>query len=90
MFAPRIPSHLQAPSQEIGASVSRMPAPALDIAGMQAEIDHATERAASASRQTLMQIFLSVDREIIEWVLEAEDGGLGRSIEKLLGMSVGG
>jgi hypothetical protein len=30
-----------------------------------------------------------MDREVIEWVLEAEDGDLGRSIEKLLEMSAG-
>lgn len=92
LLAPRMPSHLQAPgdrSGELGASVSRTPTPALDIAGIQAEIDRATERAASASKQTLTQNFPSVDREIIEWILEAEEGDLGRSIEKLLEMSAG-
>lgn len=51
---------------------------------MQAEIDRAHERAASAALGTLTQIFPAVDREVIEWVLEAEGGDLGRSIEKLL------
>ena len=55
-----------------------------------AEIDCMMEHATSVSRQMLMQTFPSVDREIIEWVLEVEDGDLGRSIEKLLEMSTGG
>ena len=87
MLAPRIPSHLQSSANELGSSLSRTPTPAIDIAGIQEEIDRATERAASASKQTLMQIFPSMDMEVIEWVLEAEEGDLGRSIEKLLEMS---
>ncbi|THH05985.1 hypothetical protein EW145_g4397 [Phellinidium pouzarii] len=76
-----LPAHL-------GSGVSRTPTPALDIVGLQEEIDVAHERAASAALGTLTQIFPGVDQEVIEWVLEAEDGDLGRSIEKLL--EVGG
>ncbi|KAI0041704.1 hypothetical protein FA95DRAFT_1548395 [Auriscalpium vulgare] len=66
-----------------GASVD------IDIPGLQAEIDAAHVRAADAARGTLWQIFPSVDREIVDWVLEANEGDLGKSIEALLDMSVG-
>ncbi|KAJ4475024.1 hypothetical protein J3R30DRAFT_3295098 [Lentinula aciculospora] len=59
----------------------------LDIAGMQAEIDTAHSQATEASRNTLFQIFPGVDREVVEWVLEANEGDLGKSIEQLLEMS---
>ncbi|KAJ3846935.1 hypothetical protein EV368DRAFT_76907 [Lentinula lateritia] len=61
----------------------------LDIAGMQAEIDTAHSQATEASRNTLFQIFPGVDREVVEWVLEANEGDLGKSIEQLLEMSEG-
>ena len=70
-------------------SVSRTPTPILDIAGMQAEIDMAHEHAAAAARETLFQIFPGVDREVVEWVLEANNGDLGKSIEGLLEVSSG-
>ena len=70
-----------------GAHISRTPTPALDFAGVQAQIDTAHEQAATASRATLMQIFPSVDVEVVEWVLEANDGDLGKSIEQLLDIS---
>jgi Rab5 GDP/GTP exchange factor len=60
------------------------PTAGLDIPGLQAEIDAAHSRAADAARGTLIQIFPAVDREVIEWVLEANEGDLGRSIEALL------
>lgn len=61
----------------------------MDIAGMQDEIDRAHERAADAARGTLRQIFPAVDGEVLGWVLEANEGDLGRSIEALLEMSGG-
>jgi hypothetical protein len=70
-------------------SVSRTPTPNLDIASMQAAIDSAHEQAATATRETLIQIFPGVDREVVDWVLEANDGDLGKSIEALLEMSSG-
>ncbi|KAL5513329.1 hypothetical protein ACEPAH_3728 [Sanghuangporus vaninii] len=82
-FGSSIPSHLSARLAE-GEGVSRTPTPALDLAGVQAEIDQAHARAADAALGTLLQIFPAVDREVAEWVLEAEGGDLGRSIEKLL------
>ncbi|KAL5492562.1 hypothetical protein ACEPAI_4009 [Sanghuangporus weigelae] len=82
-FGSSIPSHLSARFAE-GEGVSRTPTPALDLAGVQAEIDQAHARAADAALGTLLQIFPAVDREVAEWVLEAEGGDLGRSIEKLL------
>jgi hypothetical protein len=60
------------------------PTAGLDIQGLQAEIDAAHSRAADAARGTLIQIFPAVDQEVIEWVLEANEGDLGRSIEALL------
>ncbi|KAG7444976.1 uncharacterized protein BT62DRAFT_933387 [Guyanagaster necrorhizus] len=85
------------PSQSLFASpyrpdyahVSRTPTPNLDLVGMQEEIDTAHEQAAEAARDTLIQIFPAVDREVIEWVLEANTGDLGKSIEALLEMSSG-
>ncbi|KAK1234958.1 hypothetical protein PQX77_001832 [Marasmius sp. AFHP31] len=80
------------PSQQYfgaGEGISRTPTPALDLSGMQAEIDVAHEQAALASRETLTQIFPSMDKEILELVLEANNGDLGKSIESLLEMSVG-
>jgi Rab5 GDP/GTP exchange factor len=56
---------------------------------MQAEIDTAHSQATEASKNTLMQIFPGVDTEVIEWVLEANEGDLGKSIEQLLELSGG-
>lgn len=69
--------------------VSRTPTPNLDIAGMQAEIDRVHENATNAARATLTQIFPGMDVEIMDLVLEANGGDLGRSIEALLEMSSG-
>ncbi|KAK7677585.1 hypothetical protein QCA50_019396 [Cerrena zonata] len=86
--------HLQT-SQSLGApggqGISRTPTPNLDfdLSGLQAEIDRAHESAASASKETLKQIFPTMDGEILEWVLEANEGDLGKSIEALLEMSSG-
>ncbi|EPQ56270.1 hypothetical protein GLOTRDRAFT_74843 [Gloeophyllum trabeum ATCC 11539] len=85
--SPRMQALAQSESE--GAHVSRTPTPNLDLAGIQAEIDQAHERAATAARETLVQIFPSTDREIIDWVLEANQGDLGKSIEALLEMSSG-
>lgn len=71
------------------AHISRTPTPNLDLAGIQAQIDTAHHQAAEASRATLVQIFPTVDAEVIDWVLEANDGDLGKSIEGLLEMSSG-
>lgn len=68
---------------------SRAPTPHLDIAGMQEEIDRVHENATNASRETLRQIFPGMDMEIMELVLEANEGDLGKSIEALLEMSSG-
>ncbi|CDO73317.1 hypothetical protein BN946_scf185008.g79 [Trametes cinnabarina] len=44
---------------------------------------------AVAARETLRQIFPATDPEVVEWVLEANEGDLGKSIEALLEMSSG-
>jgi hypothetical protein len=69
--------------------VSRTPTPNLDLAGMQAQIDSSHDQAAQASKETLLQIFPSVEPEIVQWVLDANEGDLGKSIETLLEMSSG-
>ncbi|KAG9309021.1 hypothetical protein JVU11DRAFT_11236 [Chiua virens] len=81
------PQHLQPPSQ--GQHISRTPTPSLDLTAVQAEIDRAHAHASAASQSTLAQIFPSMDAEVREWVLEANGGDLGKSIEALLEMSGG-
>ncbi|KAI0339587.1 hypothetical protein BDW22DRAFT_1361143 [Trametopsis cervina] len=73
-----------------GGDLSRAATPQLDIAGMQHEIDRVHENATAASRETLKQIFPDMDAEIMDLVLQANDGDLGKSIEALLEMSSGG
>ncbi|KAI0328716.1 hypothetical protein GY45DRAFT_1347015 [Cubamyces sp. BRFM 1775] len=90
--APRVQSLMQDERGLLGASsphVSRTPTPNLDLAGLQEEIDRAHEKAAVAARETLRQIFPTTDQEVVEWVLEANEGDLGKSIEALLEMSSG-
>ncbi|OJA20453.1 hypothetical protein AZE42_06080 [Rhizopogon vesiculosus] len=82
-----IPQHLQPPS--VGQHISRTPTPSLDLTAVQAEIDRAHAQASAATRATLAQIFPGVDPEVREWVLEANGGDLGKSIEGLLDMSGG-
>ncbi|KAI0769168.1 hypothetical protein BC629DRAFT_1534260 [Irpex lacteus] len=72
-----------------GGGVSRTPTPHLDIAGMQQEIDRVHENAAAAARETLRQIFPGMDGEVVELVLEANGGDVGKSVEALLEMSGG-
>ena len=83
----RIPQRVQSLYQSSSQHVSRTPTPNLDIAGMQEEIDQAHDKALGAARETLVQIFPGTDNEVIEWVLEANEGDLGKSIEGLLEMS---
>lgn len=70
-------------------SASRTPTPSLDFPQMQEEIDRAHDRAIGAAKDTLRQIFPSVDEEVLGLVFEASGADLGRSIEKLLEMSSG-
>lgn len=83
------PPRIQSLVTERGGGISRTPTPGLDLAGVQAEIDSAHEQAARAAQETLIQIFPAVDREVVDWVLEANGGDLGKSIEALLEMSSG-
>jgi Rab5 GDP/GTP exchange factor len=84
-----LPPRVQSLVGSDGSHISRTPTPALDLAGVQAQIDSAHEQAAAAARETLIQIFPAVDVEVINLVLEANDGDLGKSIEGLLDMSGG-
>ncbi|KAI6164564.1 hypothetical protein EDD17DRAFT_1561205 [Pisolithus thermaeus] len=76
---------LQPPNQP--QHISRTPTPSLDLSAVQAEIDRAHAHASAASRATLAQIFPGMDAEVRQWVLEANGGDLGKSIEALLEMS---
>lgn len=87
LVPPRVQSLAQPDWGAEGGHISRTPTPALDLAGVQQQIDTAHEQAAKASKETLLQIFPGVDIEVIEWVLEANDGDLGKSIEQLLDIS---
>lgn len=82
--APPLPPRVQALA---GQDISRTPTPNLDFTGVQEQIDNAHEQAARAARETLRQIFPMVDRDVVDWVLEAKEGDLGKSIEALLEMS---
>lgn len=81
--APRVQSLIQSEGP------SRDSSPRLDMQGLQAEIDRAHEQQSTAAKETLRQIFPTTDDEILEWVLEANENDLGRSIEALLEMSSG-
>ncbi|KAF8216650.1 hypothetical protein K438DRAFT_1914512 [Mycena galopus ATCC 62051] len=84
-----VPPRLQSVAAAAGAGVSRTPTPNLDLAGIQAQIDSVYGHAAQASKETLLQIFPTVEPEIVQWVLDANEGDLGKSIETLLEMSSG-
>lgn len=88
-FTPMTPPRVSALLGPDSAHGSRAPTPGLDLAGMQAAIDNAHENAVVTAKETLFQIFPSVDPEIVGWVLEGNEGDLGRSIETLLEMSSG-
>lgn len=79
-----LPPRVQSLAANNESHISRTPTPALDFAGVQAQIDLAHEQASSAAKATLRQIFPAVDVEVIDWVLEANEGDLGKSIEQLL------
>lgn len=92
------PAFLQATRGSAGLTVSpgtRTPdvggsgrASPMDFSAMQREIDRAHEVAASAARETLLSIFPGVESEVADLVLEATNGDLGLSIEKLLEMGI--
>lgn len=79
-----LPPRVQSLAAHDETHISRTPTPALDLAGVQAQIDLAHEQVSSAAKATLRQIFPAVDVEVIDWVLEANEGDLGKSIEQLL------
>ncbi|KIJ55288.1 hypothetical protein M422DRAFT_23899 [Sphaerobolus stellatus SS14] len=82
-----VPPHQQRLRVEPSPHPSRNPTPTLDFSALQEEIDRAHLAAQDAARETLMQIFPTVDREVADMVLEANDGDLGKSIEGLLEIS---
>ncbi|KAH6915834.1 guanine nucleotide exchange factor Vps9 [Coprinopsis sp. MPI-PUGE-AT-0042] len=93
---PLLPSRVNYLSQEgqslTGGSISRTPTPSLDYAAVQAQIDASNasrEEEMAEARAQLLQIFPGTDREVVDWVLEANGGDLGKSIESLLDMNSG-
>ncbi|GJJ11315.1 hypothetical protein Clacol_005547 [Clathrus columnatus] len=88
-----LPSRTASPSAGLlyaGASTpqsSRIPTPTLDFSALQDEIERAHTAAQNAARETLKQIFPSVETEVADMVLEANNGDLGGSIEALLEIS---
>jgi Rab5 GDP/GTP exchange factor len=90
---PLLPSRVNYLSQESpGGSISRTPTPSLDLAAVQAQIDASNasrEEEMAEARTQLLQIFPGTDREVVDWVLEANGGDLGKSIESLLDMNSG-
>ncbi|KAF9038495.1 hypothetical protein BJ165DRAFT_1393612 [Panaeolus papilionaceus] len=82
-----LPPRVQSLASSDGAHISRTPTPALDLAGVQAQIDNAHEQATAAARETLLQIFPAVEVGVVDLVLEGNNGDLGKSIESLLEMS---
>ncbi|EFI27347.1 guanine nucleotide exchange factor Vps9 [Coprinopsis cinerea okayama7 len=74
------------------SEIARTPTPNLDFAGVQAQIEashKSREEEIERARAQLVQIFPGTDREVVDWVLEANDGDLGKSIESLLEMNSG-
>ncbi|KAF6761755.1 guanine nucleotide exchange factor Vps9 [Ephemerocybe angulata] len=74
---------------EAGGHISRTPTPALDLAAVQQQIDAAQNEEVKENRRQLAQIFPETDSEVVDWVLEANGGDLGKSIEALLEMNSG-
>jgi len=72
-----------------GASISRTATPNLDLAAVQQQIDVAQQEEVKENRRQLAQIFPDTDAEVVDWVLEANAGDLGKSIEALLEMNSG-
>lgn len=86
-----LPSRTSSPSSNLlypgSQHPSRISTPTLDLGALQNEIDRAHAAAQSAARETLKQIFPSVEGEVADMVLEANNGDLGQSIEALLEIS---
>ncbi|KAJ2911947.1 hypothetical protein MD484_g8461, partial [Candolleomyces efflorescens] len=76
-------------NEGLAGHISRTPTPNLDLAGVQQQIDAAQQAEVRQNREQLAQIFPSVDSEVVDWVLEANGGDLGKSIEALLEMNSG-
>lgn len=86
----RVPSRAATPdlSRARAATPSTPTGTGLDIVAMQNEIDRAHEAANEAARETILQIFPSLDGEVADMILEANNGDLGLSIDKLLEMNL--
>jgi len=69
---------------------SNTPSPDLRPRNLEAEIGAIEDAHKQAARETVLQIFPTVENEVVDMVLEANGGDLGRTIDALLEMSVGG
>jgi Rab5 GDP/GTP exchange factor len=69
---------------------SRSPSPQMRGRNLEAEIGAIEDAHRQAARDTVVQIFPSVEGEVIDMVLEANGGDLGRTIDALLEISASG
>ncbi|RXW24812.1 hypothetical protein EST38_g1017 [Candolleomyces aberdarensis] len=85
-----LPPRVNALANEgLAQHISRTPTPNLDLAAVQQQIDAAQQAEVRQNREQLAQIFPNVDAEVVDWVLEANGGDLGKCIEALLEMNSG-
>jgi hypothetical protein len=68
---------------------SGTPSPDPQPRNLEAEIGAIENAHRDAARETVLQIFPTIENEVIDMVLEANDGDLGRTIDALLEMSAG-
>lgn len=66
------------------------PSPEIAPRNLEAEIGAIESAHRQAAKETVVQIFPTVDNEVIDMVLEANGGDLGRTIDALLEISAGG
>ena len=66
---------------------SSTPSPDIQPRNLEAEIGAIESAHRQAARETVVQIFPTVENEVIDMVLEANGGDLGRTIDALLEMS---
>ena len=66
------------------------PSPEIAPRNLEAEIGAIESAHRQAAKETVVQIFPTVDNEVVDMVLEANGGDLGRTIDALLEMTAGG
>ncbi|CAG8763782.1 7282_t:CDS:1, partial [Acaulospora colombiana] len=69
---------------------SQSPSPQMQGRNLEAEIGAIEDAHRQAAKDTVVQIFPTVESEVIDMVLEANGGDLGRTIDALLEISASG